>query len=194
MVAKSEIEKLKKEISKLKKITQKDPLTGLYNRRGFLEEAEKFIKMAQRMKQRTAAGSDDLFGNIGLIFVDLDNFKQINDRYGHNAGDQVLKKISLVLENSLRKFDIIGRWGGDEFVILVWGIDKTIILEIINRLKEKIGELTFLFKKQPNKITASLGAKILLNEEKLELEKEIEKSDKAMYQAKKKGKDTIVIL
>ncbi len=178
----SEIEKLRKELALYKKLALKDPLTGLYNRRGFLEEADRLIKMSQRLDQRLSL-SPVSFGSIGLIFIDLDNFKHINDRFGHKAGDDVLKEIAKRLEKSLRRFDIVGRWGGDEFVVVVWDVDKRILDVIVERLQEKIAKEFFVKQKKPIYVTASFGAKIFPIEG-LELEKEIERVDKEMCKNK----------
>ncbi len=183
----SEIEKLKKELSLYKKLALKDPLTGLYNRRGFLEETDRLIKMNQRLGQRFSFSLAS-FGRVGLVFIDLDNFKHINDRFGHKVGDEVLKEIAKRLEGSLRRFDIVGRWGGDEFVVAIWDVDKKILDIIVERLKSKITNEPIIIRKQPISITASFGAKVFPIEG-LELEKEIEGVDKSMYRAKKQSKN-----
>jgi len=185
----SEIEKLKKELSLYKKLALKDPLTGLYNRRGFLEETDRLIKMNQRLGQRFSFSLAS-FGRVGLVFIDLDNFKHINDRFGHKVGDEVLKEIAKRLEGSLRRFDIVGRWGGDEFVVAIWDVDKKILDIIVERLKSKITNEPIIIRKQPISITASFGAKVFPIEG-LELEKEIEGVDKSMYRAKKQSKNRL---
>ena len=183
----SEIEKLKKELSLYKKLALKDPLTGLYNRRGFLEETDRLIKMNQRLGQRFSFSLAS-FGRVGLVFIDLDNFKHINDRFGHKVGDEVLKEIAKRLEGSLRRFDIVGRWGGDEFVVVIWDVDKKTLDIIVERLKSKITNEPIIIRKQPISVTASFGAKVFPIEG-LELEKEIEGVDKSMYRVKKQSKN-----
>jgi len=188
-----EIEKLKKEILLLRKITFKDPLTGLYNRRGFLNEVNRLVKMVDGIQQRMPSNSSNLFENLGLIFVDLDDFKKINDNFGHKVGDMVLKKIAETLEKSLRKFDIVGRWGGDEFVILTLGVGKPIVLSIAQRLKNKVESLVFKEKKKNFNLTASFGATVFSSKD-FKIEDYINKTDKAMYRAKKQGKNEIVVV
>jgi diguanylate cyclase (GGDEF)-like protein len=188
-----EIEKLKKEILLLRKITFKDPLTGLYNRRGFLNEVNRLVKMIDGIQQRMPTNSSNLFENLGLIFVDLDDFKKINDNFGHKVGDMVLKKIAETLEKSLRKFDIVGRWGGDEFVILTLGVGRPIVLSIAQRLKNKVESLVFKEKKKNLNLTASFGATVFSSKD-FKIEDYINKTDKAMYRAKKQGKNEIVVV
>ncbi|MGB9848031.1 MAG: GGDEF domain-containing protein [Minisyncoccia bacterium] len=190
--AKSEIEKLKKELAVLRKIAIKDPLTGLYNRRGLLEEGEKFLKVMERLKSDRFSGGNTSF-NLGVILIDLDDFKRINDFYGHKTGDEVLKKIAILLEESLRKSDIISRWGGDEFAILIFDINKNVLMGIAQRLQEKICNYNFRVKNRKIVLTISLGA-TLFSSVNLDLEREIEKADKAMYRAKKRGKNKFVIV
>ena len=188
-----EIEKLKKEILLLRKITFKDPLTGLYNRRGFLNEVNRLVKMVDGIQQRMPTNSSNLFETLGLIFVDLDDFKKINDNFGHKVGDMVLKKIAETLERSLRKFDIVGRWGGDEFVILTLGVGRPIVLSIAQRLKNKVESLVFKEKKKNFNLTASFGATVFSSKD-FKIEDYINKTDKAMYRAKKQGKNEIVVV
>lgn len=189
---KSEIEKLRKEIIALKRIAIKDPLTGLYNRRGLLEQGEKFLKMMERLRENKFPESGNSF-NLGVILIDLDDFKKIYDVYGHKTGDEVLKKIAELLEESLRKSDIISRWGGDEFAILIFDINKNVLMGIAKRLQEKICNYNFWVKNRKIVLTISLGA-TLFSSSNLDLEREIEKADKAMYRAKKRGKNKFVIV
>lgn len=110
----------------LKKLSHFDELTGLYNRRGFFDTAEKHLAIAARI------GS-----NLSLVFLDMDDFKEINDRFGHLEGDRALASLSALLKETFRTSDIIGRYGGDEFAVLLTGrsIDAHRVCE---RLQEKI--------------------------------------------------------
>jgi len=143
--------------------------------------------MNQRLSQRFSFSLAS-FGSVGLVFIDLDNFKHINDRFGHKTGDEVLKEIAKRLEGSLRRFDIVGRWGGDEFVVVIWDVDKKTLDIIVERLKSKITNEPIIIRKQPISVTASFGAKVFPIEG-LELEKEIEGVDKSMYRVKKQSKN-----
>jgi len=124
-------EMLKKQQELLKKTFDemiKDPLTGLYNRRFFFENASKLLEIAKRDNKK-----------LIVIFIDLDNFKQINDLYGHATGDAVLKKVGEILKKGFRNSDIVARIGGDEFVIaILLGGSEENIKKIIHRTREEI--------------------------------------------------------
>ncbi|WP_310439692.1 diguanylate cyclase [Sulfuricurvum sp.] len=152
-----------------------DILTGLYNRKTIGEFAQVSIDEAQRYQTP-----------LSVIMVDLDDFKQINDTYGHPAGDEVLKKISVIFQNLVRSSDRVGRWGGEEFLILLpqttYGqakeLAERLCVEFSSHKFEKIGYKT-----------ASFGVALLEAEDTLE--RLIEKADKALYTAKKLGKNRI---
>jgi len=105
----------------------KDSLTGLYNRKFFYENANKLLEIAKR---------DDR--NLAIIFIDLDNFKTINDKYGHDKGDEVLKEVAQILKKGFRNSDIIARLGGDEFVVAILLGEENNIKDIIKRTRSEI--------------------------------------------------------
>ena len=109
----------------------KDPLTGLYNRHYLEDYATKACSRVNRHKS-----------NLVLIFIDLDNFKQVNDTFGHEAGDEVLKKVSAIFKEIFRQYDIIVRYGGDEFIILIEDIkyDETALKNLLDKMVERIEE------------------------------------------------------
>ena len=106
-----------------------DELTGLYNRRGFFKLAEDCLTSAKRMGKK-----------LMLLYADLDNMKQINDMYGHDEGDRMLKEVSSILKSTYRTSDIIARIGGDEFVVFPVGSSEDHVEMIIDRLKENIDQ------------------------------------------------------
>ena len=112
-----------------------DELTGLYNRRGFFNVAEQQIRLAFRMKKE-----------LLLFFIDLDHFKKINDEYGHRAGDQALVDLTGILKATFRDSDILGRVGGDEFVVMAFEAQQEII-ENIKSFSERALSLFRLIKK-----------------------------------------------
>ena len=155
----------------------RDPLTGLLNRRGFLSNA--FIKIGERK-------THDLFRVIG---VDIDFFKGINDNFGHPAGDEVIRQVAAACASSVRSTDIAGRWGGEEFFLLIEA-DKKMSLEVGERLREAVGNLSFQFGTRKTRCTISVGIsssqKIIENLDEL-----IDEADKALYRAKENGRNRV---
>ena len=156
-----------------------DPLTGLSNRLLLNDRLEHAINHAAR------------FGKcISLIFCDLDNFKPINDTYGHNVGDEILKRVADYLTKTLRKEDTICRFGGDEFVILIEDLDN---FEYLDNILKKINNITntpCVINDNEINIGMSIGASIF-PEDGINASELIQSADEAMYKAKKQGKNRI---
>ncbi len=151
-------------------IASSDPLTGVLNRRGFERQA------AERMSQ----SADDATG--ALLFIDLNDFKQINDEYGHEIGDQLLTVAAERLRRSLRPGDIIGRPGGDEFVALVPDVDSHTAERLATRLTESLGA-AYLIEKHELNCAASIGL-ALYPDNASTLTGLLREADQAMYRAK----------
>lgn len=151
-----------------------DKLTGLANRKYF---AHKFENLKQK--------ADFSKNNIGLIFIDIDKFKDINDNYGHDVGDRVLENIAAKMRNNLKDEDIIARMGGDEFLIALSNLDsKSKIIKVAKRLiKELNGSL--IIDEHEIEISVSGGISFY-PDDSAELEKLIKTADSAMYKAKRK--------
>ena len=153
-----------------------DFLTGIYNIRAFY----KFVELERNRALRNKY-------NLTICFIDLDNFKSINDNFGHRAGNELLKKIANLIKSNLRITDIVARLGGDEFIVLLpqTNLDQSIkiICKLNNKFKEKI-KINKLF------ITMSIG---IANFIKIpsSVDKMIQRADNLMYLAKKKGKNNI---
>ena len=106
----------------------RDSLTGLYNRNYLIDRLKTLLAKAKRKEAK-----------IILVFLDLNNFKKVNDTYGHERGDEVLKGVANLLKNAFREYDLIARYGGDEFVVVIEGNEQKIdIKNIIKRLNEKL--------------------------------------------------------
>ncbi len=159
-----------------------DGLTGIYNRTFFDNYLMKCLSNAKRYKR-----------NLCLLMIDIDNFKQFNDKYGHQTGDKVLKSVAQMINNSLRNSDLVARYGGEEFVAVLTETkveDAKIVAEKIkNSIEENsVEHLKSTIKKKLN-VTVSIGiAEFIENENRIEL---IERADKNMYRAKKVGKNAI---
>jgi diguanylate cyclase (GGDEF)-like protein len=172
---------IKKNDAKLEYMAQNDSLTCTLNRRSFEEKLNRFIISSKR-KNTT----------FSLLFMDIDDFKKINDSFGHQTGDVVLSKISEVLKNAIRKNDLIARWGGEEFVIVLKNSsleDSKIKAEELRYLVEQDLELQEL---TSSNVTGSFGLTKFNKEDTLDTI--VARADKAMYQSKANGKNKITIL
>jgi len=187
------------EIEKLKSLADYDFLTGLYNRQGFLREAERFVDLLKDSEKFFKGGRERrkfAIRNFSIIFIDLDDLKKINDKYGHKAGDKYIKICANIFKKTLRDIDIVGRWGGDEFVVGLIDTDIDEAEKVAKKIKTALSRAKS--KGMPGiKPSASFGVIAAKNQEGkiiADMIKLLEKSDKAMYQAKKKlGKGAIVV-
>ncbi len=171
------IRRLKKDVESYENLAFTDQLTGLYNRRMFLEIAEKKLNEAKRYQEP-----------LSIIMLDIDLFKRINDTYGHDIGDLALKFLANILRKNVRASDIVARWGGEEFVIL---LPKT-SLEQAYRVAEKIRKIVeFSTVELPDgvklKFTVSLGVSSFRGQE--DLEELLKEADVALYEAKRRGRN-----
>jgi len=152
-----------------------DPLTGILNRNGLAEE---LVRLANDE-------SDPLFP-LSLVFLDIDHFKRINDRYGHNAGDEVIKNVVNIVKDNIQKRDLFARWGGEEFLLVFPGTQASEARLIAERLRELIAE------DEPAsglRVTSSFGVAEWLPGE--ELTQSIARADSAMYRAKELGRNRV---
>ena len=155
-----------------------DPMTGLYNRRKFYKVLDREIHRAQRENIP-----------LSLIFFDIDHFKQVNDQYGHDFGDQVIKYIAEILQSSCRKYDIPTRWGGEEFVILLLGSDQNSAFIFGDRIRNKFASHPMELNGDNHYFTLSGGISTLeINDD---IESFIQKADEAMCLAKQSGRNKI---
>ncbi|TDO96869.1 ammonium transporter [Marinomonas balearica] len=163
---------------RLKFLAYSDPLTSLHNRTYMAEQLERSIKVANE--------ADDM---VGLLFLDLDKFKLINDTLGHKAGDELLCEVASRLNSITHNDDVIARWGGDEFLIMVTDkVSKPRIEELANRILSAM-KVPFLLDNKPVEVATSVG--IALSERQETAEKLIQKADSAMYSAKQSGRGVL---
>ncbi len=173
----SEIQQRKENEEKIRYLSDNDLLTGLCNRRGFHVRLKSEIARSKRSKEMFA-----------LLFLDLDGFKKINDSLGHEAGDYLLKELSKLFKNSLRNSDFIGRYGGDEFVVLLTGIKhESAITQKIEELIQ-IASQEFIYDTHIMKVSVSIGV-ALYPEHAQSDTKLLSYADTAMYLAKEEGKN-----
>ncbi|ADD69567.1 diguanylate cyclase [Denitrovibrio acetiphilus DSM 12809] len=165
------------------KISRYDYLTRIYNRRSLIELLEMEFLRNRRSSE----------GHFSFILFDIDDFKNINDIYGHGQGDTVLKGVGKTLASSVRKSDITGRFGGDEFAVILPYTTLDNAVTVAEKIKEKITSLRFSKNsKESIGITLSMGVIEVDSESKIDtFEKVIAEADKFLYCAKKRGKNTI---
>jgi diguanylate cyclase (GGDEF)-like protein len=159
--------------NKVKRLSVTDGLTNLYNHSYFHNQLQE------------KAGE-----KYSVAIMDIDNFKDFNDHYGHQAGDQVLRKLSELLKSEIREDDIVARYGGEEFVIYFNLVDQNTLSRVINRLMQNIRKLEIEFENQKLKVTVSIG--VAVNQEgEYSAEKLIKQADTALYIAKGAGRDMV---
>ncbi len=161
----------------LKRLAQEDALTGIANRRCFSAEAERAMHAAERHG-----------GALTLLLVDVDLFKRVNDEHGHNVGDEVLVELARRLRDVLRKSDLGGRWGGEEFIALLHGTPQA-ALEFAERLRRAVADTPFATSAGPLSVTLSGGCAGLRAGDTLSTL--VGRADEALYRAKEKGRNRV---
>ena len=184
-----DIEKLETEIKRLKRLVYYDELTGILNRRGFYEDAGRMFNYVYSKHGITYNRQSDKLP-FSVIFIDIDNFKKVNDKYGHEEGDKVLKHVAKVMKFVLRGNDIYARWGGEEFVIALPQASKETAVRIAEKLCNAFADSEVELGGQKEKVTMSVG--IVMHSNEKNLDQMIKKADHAMYKAKKNGKNQVV--
>jgi len=167
-------------IEDLKKAAMLDPLTGIPNRRSIETKL-------------TAALGEKLRFNIslGVFFIDIDHFKKVNDTYGHEAGDLVLKMVAKTLSSSMRAYNLLGRWGGEEFIGIVTHIDREGLMMLAQKLRALV-ESSFLdYNSKKINVTVTVGGTI--SRDKESMQSILQRADAFLYKGKKNGRNCIVI-
>lgn len=168
-------------LEQLELISKTDSLTGLYNRRYITEKLEnEFINYKQTKN------------NFSLIIADIDHFKNINDTYGHNCGDQVLKSVAKNLQDEVQEQGIVSRWGGEEFLILLPETEIEDARILADKIRKFIEEEIIEYNGIQVSITLTLG--IAVNEAQETIDDTIKKADDALYQGKNQGRNCVVLL
>lgn len=187
-----ELKKVEIQLKILKKYIIKDELTEVLNRRGIKEEFDILFKEAIYSKNHPKTRKIQI-ENFSIIFIDIDNFKKINDKYGHFVGDVVLKKIAEIFRKKARKIDLVGRLGGEEFIIGLMGASEDEAYKKSEEIRKYVNSYVRLPKYKDLRITLSLGVASIKKSKSKTVEQLISAADKAMYEAKyKKGKNNTV--
>jgi len=177
-------ERLSASVAREEALAVLDILTGLPNRRGLYERAQAELSRAKREK-----------GSVSVIMMDLDHFKEINDRFGHAVGDEALRRVAKVLQENRRDYDFTGRWGGEEFLVILPGASLAQAGLVAERLRSAVQsiELTVGGQETVN-LRASFGAATATPAtSSVGLDALLERADDAMYQAKREGRNRVRI-
>ncbi len=172
------IKALQKQISILENTSNLDPLTRTLNRRALENYVEAFCKI----KDKTY--------DTHMLLIDIDDFKDVNDSFGHLAGDRVLMFLGKLISNSLREGDKVFRFGGEEFLVIVNRANELACQKIAERILKGVRTNTLLYKDHKIKITLSMGSAVFTEGD--DFESLVERADKALYKAKANGKDQLV--
>jgi diguanylate cyclase (GGDEF)-like protein len=160
-----------------KELSIRDGLTGLYNHRYFQERLVHEIGRADRFPE-----------NLSLVLIDVDNFKHLNDTYGHKAGDLILVSLAQLISGSLRRIDIVARYGGDEFAVLLLHTNEKGAKVLGEKIKRKVEQSQLKFEGRELCVTVSLGI-ATSTENQPSMDALIEKADRALFEAKRLGKN-----
>jgi diguanylate cyclase (GGDEF)-like protein len=157
-----------------------DALTGIFNRGAILQDLDRQISRCSREKTPLSIG-----------MLDIDYFKKVNDTYGHLAGDEVLKEVCRRIISCLRNYDVVGRYGGEEILIIIPGADQEQAVHIFERIRYTIGESPIKDQSENLTVTVSIGIGTLSSN--MNTKEFIQVADDALYQAKKKGRNQVCV-
>jgi diguanylate cyclase (GGDEF)-like protein len=170
-------EAIKNREEELVKLSTIDQLTEIYNKSKLNDILTMKIEILKRYG-----------GDLSIIMVDIDHFKKVNDTFGHESGDMVLKEVASVLKNNIRQTDFIGRWGGEEFIIICTATNLEEASNLANKLREKVKEYSYSVKSEQ---TASFGVASFIADE--DSKSFFVRADKALYNAKKLGRNRVEV-
>jgi diguanylate cyclase (GGDEF)-like protein len=167
-------------LAELERLAYLDPLTGLANRR-FLE-----VTLLSRLNELQRFGWP-----FGVLFVDIDHFKDLNDRYGHEHGDRVLQMVARTLQSNTRLFDLAGRWGGEEFILVLANVDAAQLQSLAEKFRILVAGSHFKVGSDCVSVTISIGATPAQPEDTLDAL--VNRADQLMYRSKREGRNRITV-
>jgi diguanylate cyclase len=177
-VLRKKIDVLENELKKVKKEAKTDALTNMFNKKALTDKLKKQEEFYKRFNR-----------NYSVIFFDIDHFKNVNDTYGHEAGDVILKSVGLLLNRYSRDIDILGRFGGEEFIIIAPETEKEGAYKFADKIRQVIQKTKFMYKKTRIKITISAG--VAERKETTGVDETVELADKRLYKAKNGGRNRV---
>ncbi|SPP65951.1 sensor domain-containing diguanylate cyclase [Nitrospira lenta] len=165
-------------------LATRDPLTGCFNRRAFFEQVETLV--ARSVERRAT---------LGVVMVDIDHFKLFNDRHGHAVGDQVLTAVAKTIQSVLRQEDVLGRYGGEEFCVVLNDVTAALLNEIAERIRRRIENESGASVRSIKglSVTASLGVTLSLVESAPDIQTLLGEADQALYEAKGSGRNRVCV-
>ena len=158
----------------------RDFLTGIWNRGMITEKLNEEINRAARVN-----------GSLGIIMCDIDHFKQINDKHGHPAGDSVLIEVAVRMQETLRAYDSLGRFGGEEFLIVVPDASEDGSAALAERIRSDVAEKPIVTPMGPVNVTVSLGMVVRMMDQSTSLKALVDEADRALYRAKEGGRNRV---
>lgn len=175
----SEFLRLQEKCRRLKELSQTDPLTGLYNRRYLMMSLDQEMERTRRTGLATS-----------LIMLDLDHFKRLNDTYGHQFGDAVLRRVASLLKDNVRKLDIPCRYGGEEFALVLPGTRLPQAVRLACRLKDTLAQPRE-DEGRDGRLTASFGVDTFTGRKDMTTEVFLQQADRWLFLAKARGRNTV---
>lgn len=160
-----------------------DPLTGAYNRRTFHDLFGKALSRARRLEKP-----------VSVIMLDLDHFKSVNDTYGHLVGDRVLRRFADVVRSQLRQEDVLVRYGGEEFCVLLPDIDGPGAVTLAGRIRDAVEREPFVVDGQSIRVTTSAGVAARIDEGPEQMDDLVDRADEALYIAKRRGRNRVAAI
>lgn len=168
--------------TQMRELATFDNLTKVMSREAFLTNAQTIYKLIQRDKSLLA-----------VLYIDIDDFKKVNDTYGHSIGDKVLKDFGHILRENTRKSDLVGRLGGEEFAFILADINSNGAIKFANNLRDRVNNTVVKLDDISISYSISIGISIFSNKKQVNLEELINQSDKALYIAKNSGKNCTIL-
>ncbi len=175
---------LRQRLQEVMQQIQIDPVTGVFTREVLADRLNKLIQTAAKQH-----------GSVGLLFIDIDHFKGINDAYGHVAGDKVLRHVAQAISSCVRGNDFTARFGGEEFVVVIDKPDVSKLQTVAERVRQAIESHNFVLDRKQASVTASVGAALFgpVDDAKGVAELLVSSADAAMYEAKRQGRNRVVV-
>jgi diguanylate cyclase (GGDEF)-like protein len=167
------------DVQMLRHMAETDPLTNLMNRRAFLAAANDAFGYYRRYDRP-----------IAVLMTDIDHFKQVNDSYGHPAGDAVIKRIGELIQDAVRTTDKVGRFGGEEFVVLLREVDEATARGLATRIQERIAATPIGYGSKELPVTVSIGVALVAAGDR-DVDDTIERADRGLYMAKNTGRNRV---